>query len=171
MIWNFKFFIFYKSCIYYYKGNFRCSVIALYCPAGFLYWKIVEDTTNAASFQEFLNEVRDFVPLSPDVFCILDNCSIHKTRESIILLEAVFRGNWRNLAPYAPDWNPVELGFSQIKRFLRRYENNYVVDPIATINAAFYLYSTKGARSFRAMGNWNKYRQNYMFYNNINNII
>jgi hypothetical protein len=150
-----------------YIGNFRCSVIALYSPFGFLYWKIIPNTTNALIFQDFVLEIGQNVQLSPDAFCILDNCAIHKTRDSILVLENVFRGQWRNLAAYSPDWNPIELGFSQVKRFLRRYENNYLVDPLTTINAAFYLYSTNGARSFRAMGNWNKYRRNYIFYNDI----
>lgn len=150
------------------KGNFRCSVIALYGPYGFIYWKLVPNTTNAVIFQDFLAEIRNNVQLSPETLCILDNCSIHKTRDSIISLEEVFRGRWKNLSPYSPDWNPVELGFSQVKRYLRRYEDNYAINPIETINAAFYLYSINGARSFRAMGNWNKYRRNYMFYNNIN---
>ena len=42
-------------------GNKSYSVIAAYSTRGFRYWKIVEGTTRAEKFQEFLSELEEFV--------------------------------------------------------------------------------------------------------------
>ena len=147
-------------------GNRCYSAIAAYSTRGFRYWKIVEGTTNAEIFQDFLSELEEFV--EEDEYCILDNCSIHKTLQSLARLMNVFNDRYKFLPRYSPHWNPIELAFSQIKRYLRSREHIILrdgSDPIAEINQAFFLYSEHGSESDSAAGNWSKYVKNYNFFN------
>ena len=97
----------------------------------------------------------------PGSHLILDNCSLHHTVASLLKINSVCRGDYEFLPCYSPDLNPIELGFKQIKEYLRSRENFVVANPIAEINAAFRLYSVEGARGYRAWGNFTYYRNRY----------
>ena len=149
-------------------GNKSYSVIAAYSTRGFRYWKIVEGTTHAEMLQEFLSELEEFVFVEENEYCILANCKIHKTLQSLARLMNVFNDRYKFLPRYSPHWNPIELAFSQIKRYLRIREHIILRDgsyPIAEINQAFFLYSEHGSDSDSAAGNWSKYVKNYNFFN------
>ena len=52
---------------------------------------------------------------------IMDNCSIHYNEEALDLLKecgifVIF------LPPYSPDYNPIELTFSYVKKFIQEHE-------------------------------------------------
>jgi transposase len=67
---------------------------------------------NAKRFADFVRTLPDNRPL------ILDNCSIHKTKEVRSLVEA--KGmELRFIPPYCPWYNPAEFCFSEVKRAYR----------------------------------------------------
>jgi len=50
----------------------------------------------------------------------MDNARIHKDRRTLSMIKA--RGyRVKFLPPYSPDLNPIELSFSVIKSFIKRY--------------------------------------------------
>jgi transposase len=153
-------------CTQFKIGNKHYSAMAAYTPRGFRHWKIIEGSTNAEMFQEFMDELR--VQCQADDFLVLDNCKIHKTPESLMKITQVFRGRYRFLPKYSPHWNPIELGFSQIKRYLRDRESIIMrngSNVIEEIDAAFFLYSENGPRSLTAAGNWSRIIKNFAFFN------
>ena len=88
----------------------------------------------------FLEELRDNNLVRDYEYLILDNCGIHKTFESFMLINEIFQGKYKFLPKYSPHWNPIELAFSQIKRYLRGREQiilRHGVDIIEEINQAF----------------------------------
>ena len=91
-------------------------------------------------YQEFLSELEEFVE-EDECCCILDNCKIHKMLQSLARLMNVFNDRYKFLPRYSPLWNnPIELAFSQWKRYLRSGEHIILrdsSDPIAEINQAF----------------------------------
>ena len=135
------------------------SAFALYCDQGFLAWKILEGDNTAEDFQFFMEESRAAIP--PGSHLILDNSALHHTLASLIKINDVCRGNYEFLSPYSPDLNPIENGFSQLKRYLRERENLVVVNPRDEIDAAFRLYSVGGERGHLAWGNFKYYRERY----------
>ena len=54
---------------------------------------------------------------------VMDNLSIHKMAAIEPLIKAV-GANVLNLSPYSPDFNPIELWWSQLKSFLRQFSPN-----------------------------------------------
>ena len=135
------------------------SAFALYCDRGFLAWKILEGDNTAEDFQLFMEECREVIPEGSHL--ILDNSALHHTLASLIKINDVCRGDYEFLSPYSPDLNPIENGFSQLKRYLRDRENLVVADPLAEIDAAFRLYSVGGERGHLAWGNFEYYRNRY----------
>lgn len=75
---------------------------------------------------------------------LIDNAKIHKTVQSLHLLEATFQGRYCFSPPYSPDYQLIEIGFADIKRFLRDSELEAVHNPIAWINMVFDKLSVTG---------------------------
>jgi hypothetical protein len=51
------------------------------------------------------------------------------------------------LPPYSPQLNPIEVGFSLLKRWIQRHANlSFSIDPESVLNVAMVLY-TKGKES------------------------
>ena len=62
-------------------------------------------------------------------------------------LHNVFSGSYIFVPAYSPDLKPIELGFSNVKAWLRQNEAAAVSNPIEYINGAFELHSVRGERS------------------------
>ena len=111
---------------------------------------------------------------------ILDNASIHRTVGSLTAIDDVFHGNFKFAPRYSFDLKPIEKGFSNVKRWLRRHEDMAIRDPIRWIDAAFHRYSVLRRRSksgtvhitfhslsllfFIALGHWRKYFANHQYF-------
>ena len=54
---------------------------------------------------------------------IMDNLPAHKMASIAPMIEAV-GASIINLSPYSPDFNPIELWWSQLKSFLRIFSPN-----------------------------------------------
>ena len=80
--------------------------------------------------------------------CIIDNATIHKTAQNLFILNTKFHGKYEFVAPYSPDLKPIELGFSNIKSYLRNHENEALCAPITWIDRAFRLYAVNGPRGY-----------------------
>jgi len=79
---------------------------------------VFEGATDAQAFRVYAQEV--LAPtLKPGDIVVLDNLSSHKdkkAREAIVAAGAQIR----DLPPYSPDFNPIEMMWSKVKAFLRK---------------------------------------------------
>jgi transposase len=123
-------------------GNRHFSSIAAYTPFGFLCWQIIEGGDGGA-FRGFLQDFLERYILD-DHIAIIDNAKIHKTDESLAVLERVFGGRYIFRPANSPDYKPIELGFADIKRFLRGHEYEAINSPIRWINNAFDYFAVNG---------------------------
>ena len=133
----------------------------------YYWWEIIEGPVCDADFIHFLQF--KLTPLiSPNAVILVDNCSIHKTVDSLQALDIVCNGYCEFCSPYSPDYKPIERGFCLIKMEIRSHEDEAVQDPIHHINAAFDLYKVGGLRSDACFNHWNIYARIRNAY--INNI-
>ena len=84
--------------------------------------------------------------------------------DALTTLERLFHGFFKLLSPYSPDFNPIELGFANVKGYIKMHEYEAVANPIAALNAAFELYSVRGEKSYVAFNNWKSYFNNHSIY-------
>ena len=80
---------------------------------------VMDNSMDGKAFEVFIREF--LVPqLWPGAVVIMDNLSAHSLASITPLIEAV-GASVINLSPYSPDFNPIELWWSQLKSFLRRF--------------------------------------------------
>ena len=147
-------------------GGNICSVIACYTVNGFVAWRIFYETVNQHSVQLFLNA--DLAPMmrEGDVI-IVDGASVHKTVDSLAVLENISRGMYRFSAPYSPHLKPVERGFSLVWQRIRdrciAFRRADIGEEECTnlINEAFTYYSPIGGGKESCRGHWQLFRDNH----------
>jgi transposase len=92
---------------------------------GFFAWGHTDDTFSRRNFHEiFKKKIAPFLnrwPL-PRAIVVLDNAKIHMYEELQDLVHATGALLFF-LPPYSPDLNPIEVGFSLLKRWLQRHAN------------------------------------------------
>jgi transposase len=88
---------------------------------GLLMQKVIVGSAKAVDFAAF---ILDF-PATSFTKVLLDNASIHKSKA---VKEAFDRMGLSQVftAPYSPEWNPVELYFSEIKRQYRQIFTGHI---------------------------------------------
>lgn len=92
----------------------RYTLLSAITSEGLLMQKVIVGSAKAVDFAAF---ILDF-PVTQCTKVLLDNASIHKSK---VVKEAFDRMGLSQVftAPYSPEWNPVELYFSEIKRQYR----------------------------------------------------
>ncbi len=120
----------------------RISTIAAICTEGLLAFDMITTSVNSEHFYDFIRgdlipELLPFDGQNPRSVVVMDNCSIHTVQEVADLFDntgilLLF------LPPYSPDFNPIELTFSHIKRYLKNHEDIMHIIPLQQIlKAAF----------------------------------
>lgn len=75
---------------------------------------------NTEKFKTYIKEI--LCPtLKPGDIVIMDNLSIHKNKSVEELINEV-GATVKFLPPYSPDFNPIELMWSKMKAFLRKWK-------------------------------------------------
>lgn len=145
-------------------GGHTYNVLAAYMPFGFLVWELfIDETVDAGKFQAFIRgRVKDSI--LDDAVGLVDNATIHHTTQSEVALEEVFNGRYLFSEPYCCMDKPVELGFSNVKNYLRANEIATYNDPVGMINGAFELYSIRGERGYVAYNHFRHYFENHDYY-------
>jgi len=127
-------------------GNRHFTTVAAYSCSGFIKWKIFEHGYTHGDFIQFLNELQPLIV--PGNCLIVDNAAVHKTVDALHTLNVVSGSMYVFSPVYSPDLKPIERGFANIKRWIRKRENSAMRDPIGYINRAFELYSVTGTRGY-----------------------
>ncbi|KAG0430116.1 hypothetical protein DMUE_5693 [Dictyocoela muelleri] len=81
--------------------------------------KIIDGKYNAEKFGEFIDESARFGAFRDSPVLVMDNASIHKTREILNKLEN-YGVEVKFIPPYSPDLNPIEIFFGIVKSRLDR---------------------------------------------------
>jgi hypothetical protein len=136
------------------------SVLATYSYNGFTNWSIFESTTTSDHVVDFM---RNKVALNkfPREILMFDNAKVNVCPASLAAIDDVFNGLWRKLPPYSPSFNPIELGFSNIRAYIQSHDDRSVTDPVGLLNEAFARYSENNPQGrVAANGNWTIYTNN-----------
>ncbi len=79
----------------------------------------MNDSINGKAFEVFIKKF--LVPeLRLGAVVVMDNMPAHKIASIAPMIQAV-GASIINLLPYSPDFNPIELWWSQLKSFLRKF--------------------------------------------------
>jgi hypothetical protein len=109
----------------------KYSLIAALGENGILSNTVVEGSFNFESFWDFVfgNLIHKMSPYpGPNSVLVLDNARIHHSIEFQLRME-MFGLRVIYLPAYSPDYNPIELCFSQIRSYFRR--NAEVIENLA----------------------------------------
>ena len=117
----------------------RVSVLAAMDVNGFFSWGHTFDTFTRKEFHDvFATKIAPYLnpwPL-PRSIVVLDNAKIHMYAELQELLHSTGALLFF-LPPYSPDLNPIEVGFSLLKRWIIKHASfAFKEAPVAVLNAA-----------------------------------
>jgi len=118
----------------------RVSVLAAFGSSGFIAWDSIEGTFTRQVFHDsFLQHV--FPKLNPwplpRSIVIMDNARIHMYRGLDMLIQQAGALLFY-LPPYSPQLNPIEVGFSLLKRWIQKNANlAFQHDPKGVLDVAF----------------------------------
>lgn len=122
------------------------STIAAMTSLGIMAAASFDGATDTETFIEFVRE--ELVPqLLPGQIVVLDNLPAHKSPEVDRLLEAVGCSVLR-LPPYSPDYNPIEMAISKVKRLLRSLAKRKVDELFDAIDVALRSVTPQDAIGF-----------------------
>ena len=111
----------------------RINIIGALCNGKYAAIQCYRHRTNSQFFEDWVkNKVLKEIPNGYMV--LMDNAAFHRKKE----LRKIVRGNVRLLflPPYAPDYNPIEKSWANMKRFLR----NTLKDFQSVASAIYYYF-------------------------------
>ena len=132
----------------------RISAIAALCSTGLLDVEVTMDNVNGDKFFDFIRsslipKMHSFDGISARSIIVMDNCAIHHVQPVIDVLHDVgillmF------LPPYSPDYNPIELAFADVKRYLKQHEGalNAFPDLTVLVKSAFQCISAEKCQAW-----------------------
>ena len=122
------------------------STIAAMSVRGMVAAASFDGATDTESFLIFVRD--ELAPqLEPRQVVVMDNLSAHKSPEVDRLLAAVGCRALR-LPPYSPDFNPIEMAISKMKRMLRSVAKRTVSRLLDGIRAALRAVTAEDAHAF-----------------------
>ena len=102
---------------------------------------VFEGATDAQAFRVYAEEV--LAPtLKPGDIVVLDNLSSHKDKKAREAIQAT-GAQIRDLPPYSPDFNPIEMMWSKVKAFLRKAKARTMEELISAIGLALQTITSK----------------------------
>ncbi|KAI3112716.1 hypothetical protein CBS147330_9904 [Penicillium roqueforti] len=108
----------------------RYQILPAYTQDGILMTRVFRGSTDAAVFEDFVDELLCHCGRWPEPKSVLvmDNASFHHS-ERISQMCADAGVKLVYLPPYSPDLNPIEEFFAELKAFIRRNWSYYAEDP------------------------------------------
>lgn len=108
----------------------RYQILPAYSQDGIVLSRVFRGTTDAAFFEDFIEELLQHCGRWPEPksVLIMDNASFHHS-ERIEQMCSEKGVKLVYLPPYSPDLNPIEEFFSELKAFIRRHWQSYEDNP------------------------------------------
>jgi transposase len=93
----------------------RHTLVAALSPKGIVHQELTQGSMNKEKYARFIENI----PSSGPKYILMDNVSFHKSK---VVFESLQKKGFSPLfvSPYSPDFNPIELYFSWIKRSYRK---------------------------------------------------
>jgi transposase len=106
----------------------------------------IDDSMDGKAFEVFIEKC--LVPqLWSGAVVVMDNLPAHKRASIVPMIEAI-GGKVLCLSPYSPDFNPIELWWSQLKSFLRRFAPSTIEMVDKVIAVALNLMNSKHLKNW-----------------------
>ena len=108
----------------------RYQILPAYAQDGILLSRIFRGSTDAAIFEDFIEQLLHHCGKFPEPksVLIMDNASFHRgDRIDQLCFEAAVKIMY--LPPYSPDLNPIEEMFAELKGFIKRNWHIYEENP------------------------------------------
>lgn len=122
------------------------STIAAMTSRGMLAAASFDGATDTETFVTFVRE--ELVPqLGSGQIVVMDNLAAHKSPAVTRLIEAAGCSVLR-LPPYSPDYNPIEMAISKVKRLLRSQARRKVDELLTAIGEALRAVTPQDASNF-----------------------
>ena len=128
------------QCSQVFRRGTRLSAIAAISTSGLVGYELHTGSVRDEEFHDFVRgtlipNMNPYDGEADNSILVMDNCSIHHVEEIVELLQRA--GILVILPPYSPDFNPIELTFSYLKKYLQEHEQviqaaNYVKDVIVS---------------------------------------
>ena len=99
--------------------------------------------------------------VGPNDYLLLDNAKNHKSVKVIDALNTALGARYKFNSEYSPELNPIEHGFSLVRRWIRTHEHEYTYDHLGLINAAFYNDSIYGPEGYKCASFFHMYKNNH----------
>ena len=131
----------------FYRGA-KVTVIGAISISKVIALMTMDNSMDSRAFELF---IKDFlVPnLWPGAVVVMDNLSSHKSDSIIPMIEAV-GASVLFLSSYSPDFNPIELWWSQLKSFLRMFSPTTTIMVDRIISLAIQLINPQHLRNWFA---------------------
>lgn len=121
-----------------YRGK-KITMIGAIKRSGVVAMKTLEGSMKKDDFLEFIKV--DLVPkLKPGDVVVMDNLNTHRRPEVSAMIEAV-GARVEYLPVYSPEFNPIEMMWSQLKSFVRKFRTETMEVLIRLIEIAVSLIS------------------------------
>ncbi len=118
-------------------ARFKCNMLAVISPQGFMNWMVFEDNFTSAKFIVFLGRL--IRQIKQKVFLILDNHSVHHSKKVKAYVEKHKDSiELFYLPAYCPDLNPQELVNQDVKANSNNFRAVKCIEDL-TINLRYYL--------------------------------
>lgn len=104
------------------KGE-KFSILPAFTAKGFLCYKVIQESFNSVIFFYFVRDTLlphyNQFPARHSVI-VMDNCQIHRHP---MIREVVEEAGCKliMLPPYSPDYNPIEIAFGKMKKWIQRH--------------------------------------------------
>ena len=115
------------QCLQVFRRGTRLSAIAAISTSGLIGYELHTGSVRGEEFHDFVRgtlipNMNSYDGEADNSILVMDNCSIHYVDEIMEQLQragilVIF------LPPYSPDFNPIELTFSYLKKYLQEHEH------------------------------------------------
>jgi transposase len=117
----------------------RLTMICAISNKKIVHYKIIKNSANSVIFLDFIKSI----PNIKNKYLFLDNARIHHSK---IISSHVKENNIKLLfnVPYSPEYNPIEIMFSKLKKLVKDYKLNNKLDTLTTniVNSMKYITSS-----------------------------
>ena len=121
------------------------------------YWKQAAKG-NATTFTQFLHQLHQSFP-DKLLVLILDNCSIHKSKKVKQFLSKIPWLQLKHLAPYSPEYNPIERFWHWLKRKVYGCKSFKTMDDVVSKIRKLIWHYNEGQLISTIQFNFNAYAQ------------